>query len=459
MMRRSLSASIAAFAFAGSAAVMGLAAQGCGAAEQKVEYPQGDAGGPVQTGGGAQVGVAEPGPPGESSGLTGAARDAYDRGWKAWLSGDLPGAKAAFKEALEKAPSSHAAHFSLGTVMDRLGDNAGAQQEFRAAFSAKSDYEPAICAYALSLARNGSTGEANTFITDKQQKMAKSPRILTCAADVKSLANDSAAAQQAAQDALRIDPDYKDAMVAIARDHYRAHRTELAKYALQAILDGFGDSSPPRDRDNAEAHLLRGLILREQGQRQPAMADFQAAVNKRPDMVEALIQLGAMKLEAGNVGEALPLLEGAVRFGPNNALAHLNLGDAYRLSGRPQDAKKEFDTALSQDSSLAVAHYDLGLLYLFSPNVPGTSADTQVATAIKEFETYRSMRGAKAPPGKDDDVDELLSRAKAKQAEMKNAAATAASASAAPAKGAPPAGPQPVSPQPQPAPAPPPKKK
>ncbi|WP_394838841.1 tetratricopeptide repeat protein [Pendulispora rubella] len=419
---------------------------GCGGSDPKVEYPQTDAGGPVQTGSGAQVGVADPGPPGESSGLTGAAKDAYDRGWKAWLSGDLPGAKSAFKEALDKAPTSPAAHYSLGTVLDRLGDNSGAQQEFRAAFSAKADYEPGICAYALSLARTGHAGEANTFISDKQVKMGKSPRILTCAADVKSLANDSAGAQQAAQDALRIDPDYKDAMVAIARDHYKAHRTELAKYALQAILDGFGDSSPPRDKDNAEAHLIRGLILREQGNRQQAMADFQAAVNKRPDMVEALIQLGAMKLEAGNVGEALPLLEGAVRFGPNNPLAHLNLGDAYRLSGRPQDAKKEFDTALSQDSSLAVAHYDLGLLYLFTPNVPGATADSQVATAIKEFETYRSMRGAKAPPGQSDDVDELLSRAKAKQAEMKNAAAAGTGGGGAPAGSgsAPKAGPQPV---------------
>jgi tetratricopeptide (TPR) repeat protein len=262
--------------------------------------------------------------------------------------------------------------------------------------------------------------------------MAKSPRVLTCAADVKSLANDSAGAQQAAQDALRIDPDYKDAMVAIARDHYHAHRTELAKYALQAILDGFGDSSPPRDKDNAEAHLLRGLILRDQGQRQQAMTDFQAAVNKRPDMVEAVIQLGSMKLEAGNVSEAQPLLEGAVKYAPNNALAHLNLGDTYRLLGRPQDAKKEFDTALSLDSSLAQTHYDLGLLYLFSPNVPGMTADTQVSTAIKELETYKSMRGAKSAPGQTDDADELLSRAKAKQNELKNAA-PAAGGSAAPA--------------------------
>ncbi len=226
-------------------------------------------------------------------------------------------------------------------------------------------------------------------------------------------------------------------MITIARDHYRAHRMDLAKYALQAILEGFGGSSPARDPNNPEALLVRGLIGREQGARRQAMADFEMAVSKRPDMVEALVQAGSMKLEAGNAAEALPLLEKSVKFDPNHAIAHLNLGDAYRLLGKPDTAKKEFDTALSKDSSLAVAHYDLGLLYLFTPNFPGATPDSQVTSAIKEFETYKSMRGPKAPQG--DDTDELLSRAKAKQAEIKNAAAAPPPAAAAPAPAAAPA--------------------
>jgi tetratricopeptide (TPR) repeat protein len=224
-------------------------------------------------------------------------------------------------------------------------------------------------------------------------------------------------------------------MVVVARDHYRARKIDLAKYALQAILDGFGDASPARDKDNAEARLLRGLILREGGARAVALQDFEAAVKKRPDMVEALVNLGSMRLEAGNANEAVPVLESAVRFGPKNAIAHLNLGDAYRLQGKYADAKKEFDQALALDSALAAAHYDLGLMYLTAPSIPGTSADSQVSTAIKELETYKTMRGPKPPHGVDDQIDDLLNRAKAKQAELKNAVAAAAAppAGAAPA--------------------------
>ena len=77
-------------------------------------------------------------------------------------------------------------------------------------------------------------------------------------------------------------------------------------------------------------------------------------------------------------------------------------------------------------------------------NIPGTSADSQVSTAIKELETYKTMRGAKAPPGVNDEIDDLLNRAKAKQAELKNTVATpqgggaaAPPAAAKPAAGAP----------------------
>ncbi len=115
------------------------------------------------------------------------------------------------------------------------------------AFNAKSDNEIAMGAYALNLAHTGHQGEADTFLTDKHQSNPKSARLEAYLAEVKSLEKDSGSAQQLAQDALRLDPNFKDAMIVIARDHYRAGRTDLAKYAITAVLDGFGQASPARD--------------------------------------------------------------------------------------------------------------------------------------------------------------------------------------------------------------------
>jgi len=415
--------------------LVGAAAPGCGGDQGKVvKSPGADGGVGKATGAqGQDVGITT-GPDAHAD-VDPAAKAAYDRGWAAWLGGDLPAAKAAFQEAAQKDPKSPAPHYSLGCVLERLGDLSGAQQEYRTAFSMKPDYEVAMGAYALSLANSGHAGEADTFLSDKHQRIPNSPRITTYLAQVKSIEKDSGSAQQLAQDALRIGPDDKDGMVTIARDHYRSRKMELALYALQAILDGFGDATPPRDKDNAEAHLLRGLIERELGKRAAAMTDFEAARAKRPDLVEATIQLGVMKLEAGNAAEATPLLETSVKYAPNNPIAHVNLGDAYRLGGRYSEAKREFETALQMDSSLAVAHYDMGLLYLFSPSIPGFQPIDQVRAAQKELDTFKTMRG-KPTPGQQDDVDDLLSRAKAKEAELKQGTAQPAAAASGSAGGA-----------------------
>src|SRR5690606_6047716 len=111
--------------------------------------------------------------------------------------------------------------YSLGVVNERLGDTAGAQQAYRTAFSNNPKHAHSMCAYALSVAASGHASEADTFLADKRAKSPASPRLTTCHAEVKSLAKDHGSAQELAREALRMNPDVKEAMVAVAREHYR----------------------------------------------------------------------------------------------------------------------------------------------------------------------------------------------------------------------------------------------
>jgi tetratricopeptide (TPR) repeat protein len=383
---------------------------------------------------------------GADSELTGDAKASYDKGFQLWAAGDLAGAKAAFLDSASKAPKAGAPRYSLGCLSERLGDTQGALDAYRASYTANPKYEIAMGAYAVLLAETGHGTDAEQFLNGKGA--ADSVRLMAYLAEVKSIEGDSPGCQNTAQQALTKQPDFKDAMLVIARDFYRNHRWDLAKYALQAILDG-ANGIPPRDPGNADGLLLRALIEREQGDRKSALADFDQASQKRPDLFEAYINLGEMKLEAGNATEAQAPLEKAVKYSPNTALAHLDLGDCYRLLGRPGDAKSEFDKASSIDSTLAGVHYNLGLLYLFSANVPGTSGDNdRLAKAVQELTTFKSMRNAKTK-GAGDDVDDLLSTAKRKQNELQMKAQAAAAASAAPPPA--PASSTPAAPPPPPA--------
>jgi tetratricopeptide (TPR) repeat protein len=354
--------------------------------------------------------------------LSGQASGVYQQALQAFGAGNLPTAKQLFEQVTQSDPRAHQAFYSLGVVQDRLKD-AGAAASYRQAFTLVPDYEPAIIAYAMLLAKKGQLSEADRFLTEKRGQMPKSAAVAATLAEVKSLQKDTGSAQRIAQEALKINPDYRPAMVIIARDHYRNRRLDLALYALQAILDGFDPvaENPPRDKDNGEALLLRGLIWKEQNNRFGAMDQFRQAVAKRPDLVEARVQLGAALLAAGSAEDALPILEGAVHYDPDNLAGHLNLGDTYRLLQRYGDAKREFEWVLAHDAGLPAVHYDLGLLYLYATSIPGMTAKQQVGEAIRELTKFREIRAR----DEKDDSEELLNSAKVKEGEIVAASAPA----------------------------------
>jgi tetratricopeptide (TPR) repeat protein len=371
--------------------------------------------------------------------MSGSALTAYQAGMQAFQAGDLQGAKTQFVAATQADPKAYQAYYSLGVVRERLNEGSGALQAYRQATTIVSDYEPAIVAYGVLLARTGKADEANDFLSSRQAQMPKSAAVTAAMAEVKSIQGDSGAAQRLAQEALKKNPDYRPAMITLARDHYRSRRLDLALYALKGILDGYGDENPPRDKNNAEARLLRGLIYKEQGLKAAAIPELQKAIELRPDLVEARVHLANYLLEAGNATEAAGLLETALRYDSVNVLARLNLGDAYRLLGKTAESQRELDWVVKTDPSVAQAHYNLGLLYLFSASVPGLTPGQAADKAISELEQYKKLK-PRTVGGAPDDSDELITRAKTQKALVEaKAAEAAAPPPAAPAPAAAPA--------------------
>ena len=374
----------------------------------------------VTTDAGQQTGIVVS--PGANVDLSQDARAAYQKGADAFAAGDLTTAKAAFADAASKTTTSGVPSYSLGVVLDKLGDSDGATAAYKKAFDTDAKLTEAAGAYAISLAKAGKKSDADAFMSNLSAQNPDSTAYLADLAEVKSLEDDSTDAQSLAQQALKKDPNYAPAMLAIARDYFRHRRYEVALYALGAILDGSGSGGdagtgdvPARAADSIEAKLLRGLIERSNGSRSAAMADLAVVATARPDMVEGVVALGELRLEASNATDALGPLQSAAKYAPNDPVVHNDLGDCYRLLNQATDAQREFNTALSLNSSFAAVHYNLGLLYLYGSNVPGVSTPVdQLNKAIAEFSTYKTMNGASAPRAGGEDVDALLSTAKDK---------------------------------------------
>lgn len=336
----------------------------------------------------------------------------YESGKAAFDSGDLAGAKKQFAAAISADSKAYEAHYHLGVIYERLGKDDKAIKSYRRALSAAPDHGRTLATYALLLARQEKYDAALKVIDSVAQKWGATARLLAAKSEVRSMQGQSGQAQELAQQALKKNPASKAAMIALARDHYRARRIDLALYALTGILDGYGEGNPPRDKKNAEARLLRGLIYRERGLRGPAMDDMQAAVEERPDLVEAHLVLATFMMEAGNAKDARRHLEQAVRYDNANVAAHLQLGDAYRLLGRTEDARRELEWVLAAQPNQAAAHYNLGLLFLLNKKVQGLSEMQTIDKAILHLEAYKARAGRGGP----DDVDDLITRAKTNKA-------------------------------------------
>jgi tetratricopeptide (TPR) repeat protein len=371
---------------------------------------------------------------GESSNrpkMNAAAEQQYRAGMQAFQVGQLDGAEAQFSQAVQLDSRAYQAYYSLGVVRERKNNSSGALSAYAKAIAIVPDYEPAIAAYGVLTAREGNPGEAEQYLNGRLAKMEKSAAITTALAEVKSIRGESGAAQKLAQQALKINPDFRPAMVTLARDHYRSRRLDLALYSLQGILDGYGPENPPRDKDNPEALLIRGLIHKERNERAAAMNDFRRALDLRPDLVEARVQYAGYLLESGNAAEAAPHLEAALRFEQENLLARLNLGDAYRLLGRANEAKQQLEWVAEKDPKLPQVRYSLGLLYLFGDSIPGVSPKDAATKAIAAFEEYKRLRPRSAV-GQADDADELITAAKSKKAVIESQEEEAAAAKAQP---------------------------
>ncbi len=368
-------------------------------------------GGPAESTGAEPAGGAR----GDGLDMSPEAARAYAAGLEAFKTGDLKGAGEQFSKAIKADAQAYPAHVAMGVVHERRSEMARALESYASALAIKPDFGPAISARVRLLLSMGRAAEAETFARGLAAKYPESAAVLAALAEVMSARGDSTSAQELAQKALKKDPDYRPAMVTLARDHYRARRLDLALYTLTAILDGYGQENPPRDKNNADARLLRALIFKEQGKRKAAIDELVVVLALRPDLVEARLHLAAYMLEAGNATEARPILEEALKYDASNVLVHLNLGDAYRLLGKPKDALDHLTWVSRKDNSLPQTHYNLGLVYLFSTSVPGLNEEQAIDHAIEAFERFKKL-SPRAARGAGDDVDELIARAKNKKA-------------------------------------------
>lgn len=125
--------------------------------------------------------------------------------------------------------------------------------------------------------------------------------------------------------------------------------------------------------------------LLAKGDRARASQALSRILKTNPKDAEAHLMLGSLLAEDGRSQEALPHLEQAVLLRPGWAEAHHALGAAFKGTGRQREALGEFGRAVKLKPGFAQARVDLALALLDSGD-PKAAAE-QLDSAIRLFGT------------------------------------------------------------------------
>ena len=110
------------------------------------------------------------------------------------------------------------------------------------------------------------------------------------------------------------------------------------------------------------AHLNLGVMLKEQGRKPEAEAQYREALKIQPDYAEALNALGVCRAEDGQIDEAIANFTASLNSKPNYAPASYNLGKAFVAEGKVDEAMKSYEAALRMWPEYAEAHNSLAVL-------------------------------------------------------------------------------------------------
>jgi len=148
------------------------------------------------------------------------------------------------------------------------------------------------------------------------------------------------ASRAAYLEALRRDPGFAPAHVALGLSFYRSGEYDKAADHLTAALR--------RNRDDGDAHYYLGLTRRAQQQYRAAKDELLWAVRSGYREGTARYVLGEMALELRQTPEALEHLSQAVLLDPRDLKARTVLAMSERVAGKLDDAEKNVDAVVRE---------------------------------------------------------------------------------------------------------------
>jgi tetratricopeptide (TPR) repeat protein len=236
--------------------------------------------------------------------------------------GDLDGAIAQYRKALEIRPAYKDAHFNLGIAL-----------------SEKGDLDEAIAQYGKALEVTPDDASAHNSLGACYEKEGRL---------------EDAIAQY--KQAVEIKPDYWDA-------HFNMGVVLLKKEDTDGAIAEY-KKAVEINSEQMEAHLGLGNALALKGDLVEAIAQYQQALLIAPDDADTRYNLANTLVQYGKLDDAVAQYRKALEIKPDYLQARSNLGNTLKLQGDLDGAIEEYRKVLALNPAYEKARYNVALALL-----------------------------------------------------------------------------------------------
>lgn len=259
------------------------------------------------------------------------------------------------KEALRLKPDFIRAHNNLGLAYGRKKSYALAIEEFQAALRGSSSiaeiYNNLGCVYLELgiLLREGKNMPQFPISPQEMEKIyGQIPNLREHPAQAFDLA------KEAFEQALKIDPHFRDARINLGITYLNVGSLDKAIAEYQKILAD--------DPSDIKSRLNLAVIYLQSGQAEQGRKCLYEVLAQDPNNMLAHYYLGSNYLRAGQIEKALTEYRRMVKIEPYNPDAHFYLAEAYRAKGEIKQAIEEYRQSLKISPDHARARQALSAL-------------------------------------------------------------------------------------------------
>ncbi|HTD04329.1 XrtA/PEP-CTERM system TPR-repeat protein PrsT [Undibacterium sp.] len=226
--------------------------------------------------------------------------------------GDDKAAVIQLKNALQKDPNNINARYMLAGIYNETGDPVSAEKELRKALSLGLSADKARVDLGKSLLMQG---QFQKVLDETKTDAGAKPdaALLSLRGNAYLALNQAAEAKQSFDDALKVQPNYVDALIGLSKYAFGqkdvATATQIAEQAI---------ATNPK---SADAWLFKGDIARSQGKTDDALAAYAETLKIQPDSVAAHLTRANVEIGLRKFDEAQRDIDAVKKVSPGHIVA------------------------------------------------------------------------------------------------------------------------------------------